>query len=69
MFGITANANKFRVQYFLFDLVYTQPGVEFSTEELAQKHKQSLILNADVSFVTKHWTESKLVDLKEAIIV
>lgn len=69
MFGITANNNKFRVQYFHFDLVYTQPGIEFNSKELARNHKQSLIKSADIEFIMKHWHESKLIDLKEAIIV
>lgn len=38
--------------------VHYQPGVEFSTEELAEKHRVSLVINFtgdSVAFIRDHW--------------
>lgn len=65
MFSVSKQGDKFLVQYHHFDLVYTQPGVVFSTVEGAEKHKKALITNSNsgtFDFIQNHWDESKLVD-------
>lgn len=60
MFVIRRNGQKFIVQYDFFNSSYTQPEVEFSTVELAEKHKESLVKNcttASIAFIEQHWNE------------
>ena len=56
----TTNARPFDVVYedHQHNNVHYQPGVEFSTEEMAEHHRSTLVKNftADsLSFIRDHW--------------
>ena len=56
----TTNARPFDVVYedHQHNNVHYQPGVEFSTEEMAEKHRIALVnnfTNGSLDFIRSHW--------------
>lgn len=55
-----SNAKPYDVVYLDYTMnnQHYQPGVEFSTEEMAEKHRQALVANFtddSLSFIRDHW--------------